>query len=177
MLSIAAYWVISGHFGDIRAISALHSKADIDCPILASPRYHLQIVVVLLIGPALRRRAEGLAQATGGVSGNAHVLGYKSLNARSRQVHLAGAPADKLSGTRNASRSTSPGCLGGSFFRHRFWALVVFVLVSNSRLFQLLSRLPGPIETNPLILNSWLDRSCSPRPRTEIPVSRLRQRP
>lgn len=55
----------------------------------------LQIVVILQIEPQLRRGTKGLAQAKGRVGGNAYVLGCNALNARTRQVHLAGERAGR----------------------------------------------------------------------------------
>ena len=52
---------------------------------------HLQVVVVLEVEPELRCGAERLAQPQRGIG------------------------SDSLSGTRNSSRRTSPGCMGASF--------------------------------------------------------------
>src|SRR5215475_14793141 len=42
-------------------------------------------------------------------------LAIRSIRVRGRPQTLARAPADILSGTRNSSRRTSPGCMGFSF--------------------------------------------------------------
>src|SRR5215468_2942870 len=39
----------------------------------------------------------------------------RSTRVRGTSIFLASAPADSLSGTRNSSRRTSPGCMGASF--------------------------------------------------------------
>src|SRR5437667_5736794 len=42
-------------------------------------------------------------------------LAIRSIRVRGKPQTLASAPADMLRGTRNSSRSTSPGCMGLSF--------------------------------------------------------------
>src|SRR5262245_13653876 len=55
----------------------------------------LQVEVVLQIKPEVRRRAEGLAQTKGSVSGDAHVFRCNPVTRRRLNGHLAG---DRASG-------------------------------------------------------------------------------
>src|ERR1017187_10739244 len=53
----------------------------------------------------------------------------RSMRVRGRSQALASAPADRLSGIRNSSRRTSPGCMGASFL-----AIFVIPICGHSKL-------------------------------------------
>src|ERR1019366_452378 len=53
----------------------------------------------------------------------------RSMRVRGRPHALASAPADRLSGRRNSSRRTSPGCMGASFL-----AIFVIPICDHSKL-------------------------------------------
>src|ERR1022692_804442 len=53
----------------------------------------------------------------------------RSMRVRGRSQALASAPADRLSGNRNSSRRTSPGCMGASFL-----AIFVIPMCGHSKL-------------------------------------------
>ena len=83
------------------------------------PPCDLQIVVVLQIEPELRRRAEGLAQAKGRVGGDTDILGRNALDARARQVHLAGERASRqLERDKKLLAENFSGVHGGQLLCH-----------------------------------------------------------
>jgi hypothetical protein len=105
---------------------------------------HLQIVVVLQIKPKMRRRTERLAQAESRVRCDTHILRCDALNARSRNAHLAGERASRqLERNKKFLTKNFTGVQGREFFgigiSRVFVALVTFIVLSDSRLFQLLS--------------------------------------
>src|ERR1700730_7408410 len=102
----------------------------------------------------------------------------RSMRVRGRSQALASAPADKLSGRRNSSRRTSPGCKAASFL-----AILVIPICSHAKLvvvgdLHVFRACLGPDEAHPKLIGDP-DRMLSItipaqgfKPTTDMPLRR-----